>query len=98
MTIKDYLTKYPELNTPYWWGRIKLQYTIVDENSTLTNYMVYMDKPYWWVEKFYDEAFILLGNEVDTTYHFMVEIDYDEELSKTLEEKLNNKFDNCENI
>lgn len=92
MTIREYLIKHPKLNTPEWWLKVKMQSgEHINEDSTLTNYMVYMDEPFWKVEMLYDIAYNKFGDMVDTTFHWMVETDYDEELSEELENELYNK-------
>ena len=90
MTIKEYLDKNPHIDRKSWWEKVNLQYIGQSTEDILTNYMVYMDMPFWKVEALYDIAYKKLGDKVGTTFCFMVETEYDEELSKELEAELTN--------
>lgn len=82
MKIKEYLAKHPEINPEEFWKKVRLQYNAT-EDSTLTYYMVWMDKPFWWIEHIYDIAYWRKDAVGDfgicgTTFEFIVEKAYDE--------------------
>lgn len=82
MTIKEYLGKHPEINREEFSRKVLLQYT--NRNEQMFNYMVLMDKPFWFVEHIYDIAYnrknVVGDHGVDgTTYEFVCETYYDED-------------------
>jgi hypothetical protein len=91
MKIKEYIKKCGIVNTDKWWKKIFSQYSkCINEENVLTNFMVYMDLPFWKVEHLYDIAYLKFqidkeGNCNGTTYEWMVETPYDEDFSRWLE-------------
>ena len=96
MKIKEWLEANPDIDREDFWRKVGHQYK-TDEERALTYYMVWMDKPFWWVEHKYDIAYLRFDGKdnpfrsddyatrVDTTFSFMVERPYDPKEAAWLE-------------
>lgn len=84
MKVREYLALHPEINRDEFFRKLAFQYTNPTEEMDLTNYMVWMDKPFWWIEHVYDISYnrkSVVGDHGDdevTTFEFMVDTKYDE--------------------
>lgn len=106
MKIGEWLNLHKELDEKEFWRKVSMQYRNASPDRELTYYMVWMDKPFWMVEKMYDIAYERFDGKdnpfrnddcatrIDTTYAFMVERKYNEDEARWIEDEFKRIYGN----